>query len=113
MQARFDAFKAAPAAYAAMRGLEIPSHVSGKVATGFIYWAMLVMAVTIMVVTMGVVIVVAVLVVDVAGLAARPGSGRSAGDLPLRSGMGIRGRHPQPARVQSLVPRRGSHAGRD
>jgi CDP-diacylglycerol--glycerol-3-phosphate 3-phosphatidyltransferase len=34
--------------YAAMGGLEIQSHVSGKVATGFIYWAMLLMAVTIM-----------------------------------------------------------------
>jgi CDP-diacylglycerol--glycerol-3-phosphate 3-phosphatidyltransferase len=31
--------------YAAMSGLEIPSHVSGKVATGFIYWAMFLMAV--------------------------------------------------------------------
>jgi CDP-diacylglycerol--glycerol-3-phosphate 3-phosphatidyltransferase len=35
--------------YAAMGGLEIQSHDSGKVATGFMYWAMLVMAVAIMV----------------------------------------------------------------
>jgi len=34
--------------YAAMGGLEIQSHVAGKLATGFIYWSMLVMAVTIM-----------------------------------------------------------------
>jgi hypothetical protein len=32
-----------------MGGLEIESHVSGKVATGFIYWSMLVMAVAILV----------------------------------------------------------------
>jgi CDP-diacylglycerol--glycerol-3-phosphate 3-phosphatidyltransferase len=31
--------------YAAINGLEIPSHVSGKLATGFIYWSMLLMAV--------------------------------------------------------------------
>ena len=34
--------------YAAMGGLEIPSHVSGKLATGFMYWSLLLMAVTIM-----------------------------------------------------------------
>jgi CDP-diacylglycerol--glycerol-3-phosphate 3-phosphatidyltransferase len=34
--------------YAAMGALEIPSHDAGKVATGFMYWAMLLMAVTIM-----------------------------------------------------------------
>ena len=34
--------------YAAMGGLEIPSRVSGKLATAFMYWAMLLMAVTIM-----------------------------------------------------------------
>jgi len=31
--------------YAAINGLEIASHVSGKLATGFMYWSMLVMAV--------------------------------------------------------------------
>jgi cardiolipin synthase (CMP-forming) len=34
--------------YAAMGGREIPSHVSGKLATGVIYWSMLLMAVTLM-----------------------------------------------------------------
>ena len=34
--------------YAAMSGREIPSHVSGKLATGVMYWAMLLMAVTLM-----------------------------------------------------------------
>ncbi len=31
--------------YAAINGVEIPSHVSGKLATGFIYWSMLLMAI--------------------------------------------------------------------
>jgi CDP-diacylglycerol--glycerol-3-phosphate 3-phosphatidyltransferase len=34
--------------YAAMGALEIPSHAAGKVATGFIYWSMAVMAAAIM-----------------------------------------------------------------
>jgi CDP-diacylglycerol--glycerol-3-phosphate 3-phosphatidyltransferase len=34
--------------YAAMDGLEIPSRFSGKLATGFMYWALLLMAVTLM-----------------------------------------------------------------